>query len=276
MRVSVAPGVALHLERYAGRLPPVLLVHGLASNLRLWDGVARQLAITGHEVVAVDLRGHGQSDRPDDGYGVATVAGDVAALIEALSLDRPVVAGQSWGGNVVLELAWRQPQLVAGLALVDGGWLDLQARFPVWEDCAEVLAPPDSEGWRLANIESHLRAAHLDWPDSGIEGALACFEHRPDGTVRPWLTRPRHMAALRGLWDHRPASRYPGVEAPVLLVPAGSPTSAAPAQRAEVRAAESALRTVETCWMAGHHDLHAQHPTAVAELLSTMAHAHAA
>ena len=84
-----------------------MLVHGLASNARTWDGVAAELARQGRASIAVDLRGHGYSDKPDDGYSVPDVADDVLDLIARLGLERPVVAGQSWGGNVVIEAAAR-------------------------------------------------------------------------------------------------------------------------------------------------------------------------
>ena len=115
-RVHVAEGVELAVDRWpaANADPgapapgaPFLLVHGLASNARLWDGVAAALTGLGHEVVTVDLRGHGRSSKPDEGYDVPTVADDLAVLIERLGLERPIAAGQSWGGNVVLELAAR-------------------------------------------------------------------------------------------------------------------------------------------------------------------------
>ena len=73
----IPSGIDLHVLRWA---PPVhvgdiertwVLTHGLASNARLWDGVARRLAEAGHRVVTVDQRGHGQSSKPDDGYDVA-------------------------------------------------------------------------------------------------------------------------------------------------------------------------------------------------------------
>ena len=98
-----------------------LLVLGLASNARLWDGVAHRLAGAGRTAVAIDLRGHGRSDKPDTGYDFATISEDLRLLIGAIGLDRPVLVGQSWGANVVLDFAVRHPDLTRGIVLVDGG-----------------------------------------------------------------------------------------------------------------------------------------------------------
>ena len=59
---------------------PFLLVHGLSSNARIWDGVGTRLAAAGHAVVAVDQRGHGRSEQVPDGYTTAQCAADLAAL----------------------------------------------------------------------------------------------------------------------------------------------------------------------------------------------------
>lgn len=261
----------LHVRRWAGGgRRPVLLVHGLASNARLWDGVAVALAADGHPVAAVDLRGHGRSDAPDDGYDVSTVAGDLAGLLGALGWERPVVAGQSWGGNVVIELAARRPDAVGAVAGIDGGTIDLQRRFPRWEDCAEALAPPPLAGTPLVDVERRLRRMHPDWPETGIQGQLACFRVHEDGTVSPWLARERHLLVLRGLWEHRPADAYPRLEAPVLLVGAvgDDGDDGPPFGLADAAAALPRARIVP---MRGDHDLHAQHPVAVAGLLAELA-----
>ncbi|MHB1091064.1 MAG: alpha/beta fold hydrolase, partial [Ilumatobacteraceae bacterium] len=121
---------------------PVVLVHGLASNALLWQGSAIELAKLGHMVMAVDLRGHGLSDKPDSGYDMGSVADDVAGLlreIEKRGFHRPVIVGQSWGGNVVIELAHTHPELVRGVCAVDGGFLELQQHFPEWDECASAL-----------------------------------------------------------------------------------------------------------------------------------------
>ncbi|MBA3956208.1 MAG: alpha/beta fold hydrolase, partial [Acidimicrobiia bacterium] len=241
--VVVSDDVALSVYRWDGERDdgvPFLLVHGLASNLHLWDGVAEALAGKGHPVAALDLRGHGRSAKPDAGYDFTTMTDDLAAVLDVLSLAKVVVAGQSMGANLALELAWRFPERVGGVACIDGGWIELCRRFPDWESCAAALAPPATTGRPVTEIEAMLRQRHPDWPETGIQGALACFEQRPDGTVAPWLTLERHLALLRAMWEHRPSTRYPDIEVPVLLVPAGR-TSPAGERPERVEAAAAAL-----------------------------------
>src|SRR4051812_44231030 len=215
-------GVELHLRWTDGEPGAVvfLLVHGLASNARLWDGVATRLAQRGHASAAVDQRGHGQSPKPDDGYDMATVTADLADLIKREGWDRPVAVGQSWGGNVVVELGWRFPELVRGVVGVDGGAIDLASGFPTWEACRAALTPPPLAGTPLVELERRFRSAHPDWPETGITGTLANFEVRADGTVAPWLTLDRHLQILRALWEHEPLRRLADMQVPVLLVPA--------------------------------------------------------
>ena len=265
MRVEIRPGTTLHAEAWDGDGPPYLLVHGLSSNARLWTGVATRLAALGHRVVAVDQRGHGRSDKPDDGYDLATAVDDLVVVIERLALARPVVAGQSWGGNVALELAWRRPDLVRALVCVDGGLIELQERYPRWEDCEAVLAPPPLSGVALADVERHVRATYAGWPDDGIAAQLANLEVREDGTVAPWLTPPRHLALLRALWEHRPSARLRELQVPVVVVKADGPTSALTDE--QVARAEREIPDVRVVRQPGHHDLHAEQPDKVAAAL---------
>lgn len=257
--------------RLEGELTPVLLVHGLASNARLWDGVGADLARRGHPVVAVDQRGHGLSSKPDDGYDFETMTRDLYRLMTRLGWlhSPPMVAGQSWGANVVLDLAVRHPDAVSGLTLVDGGTIELSARFADWPTCEAALAPPPLSGTPLSQIEGWLRRNHPDWPDSGIEGTLANMEVLGDGTVRPWLSRENHMQILRHLWDHRPRELYPQVDVPALLLMAEDPSNIRwmAGKREEVAAATAGLRKATLQWTPGDHDLHAQYPELVARLI---------
>jgi len=273
--IEVAPDVSLRVlcTNMRGDAVPFLLVHGLASNARMWDGVAEVLAAAGHPVVAVDQRGHGRSSKPDEGYDFTTIVSDLVALIAALGWDRPVVAGQSWGGNVVIELAATHPDVLSAVAAVDGGFIDLGGRFSTWDECSQVLAPPRLVGTPLATIEGWMRRANPDWPESGIEGSLANFELRPDGTIAPWLTFDRHMMILEALYSHRPSTRFPHVAVPALMIPADTGDVVWTHDKQEaVAAAVAALPNGRARWFSpAHHDIHAQHPVELAHVLLDLA-----
>ncbi len=237
---------------------PVLLVHGLASNARLWDGVATRLGQAGHPVVAVDQRGHGRSEVPEDGYDTDTCADDLAALVTALGWtgDRaPVVAGQSWGGNVVLSLGARH-DVAAGLALVDGGWLRVGDRFATFEECWDALAPPSFEGVRYADLAARIAAGHPDWPAEGVAGTLANLVELPDGGTRARLAREHHRSIVHSLYVGDPRTLYPSVTVPVLLMPAGASVGTDLVDEALARLPDATVSE----YVGADHDLHAQHP----------------
>jgi pimeloyl-ACP methyl ester carboxylesterase len=234
--------------------------------------MAASLVGLGHPVVTVDLRGHGRSDRPAEGYDIQTVADDLQMLIAALGLDRPVAVGQSWGANVVVELGHRHPHCVCGVVAIDGGVIELAETWQRFEECWQALAPPTLEGTPLVSIERWMREAHPDWPESGIAGSLANFEVRPDGTVRPWLDRELHRTVLHGLWRHRPSELWPTMAVPTLFVMAATGREADGWEAGKRRGIHRALTTLgrrgRARWFEpADHDVHAQHPAEVAGLI---------
>ena len=267
--VTVADGVDLAVYDWGGVGGlPFLLVHGLASNARMWDGVARRLVAAGHRAVAVDLRGHGRSSKPDTGYDMADVADEIQTLCDRLGLDRPVVAGQSWGGNLVIELAARHPEVIRGIVPVDGGFFHLADRFPDWDDCAREMAPPKLVGTPRGRIEAAIRSVNRHWPPEAVDGVLANFEIRTDDTIAPWLTFERHMLVLRGLWEHHPRHRYGEIETPVLWMPAHDGTTTRTSKHTSIDEAQQLLSRSRVEWFSpGHHDLHAEQPDRVVKIL---------
>ena len=83
-RAVPGDGVTLRARDWGGGGQPLVLLHGLASNARIWDGVAPRLVGAGLRVVALDLRGHGESDQPDDGYDFASVGQYVSSALAGL------------------------------------------------------------------------------------------------------------------------------------------------------------------------------------------------
>ncbi|MCB0143454.1 MAG: alpha/beta hydrolase, partial [Caldilineaceae bacterium] len=184
---------------------------------------------------------------------------------------RPVVAGQSWGGNVVLDLGAHHPDLMRGLVLVDGGYIEMQLRpEATWEQISVQLRPPDLVGTPYAQMLQRMQNFHPEWSEEGILDTLENFERMADDTVRPWLLLSRHMQILRALWEHRPSQLYPLVTAPVLICVAEDARSPERMQmkRAQVELAQSALAHATVQWFpATDHDIHVHRPQALAQLM---------
>ena len=273
-RILASDGAGLSVIVWPGsRLTGFLLVHGLSSNARLWDGVSEHLAERGYPVAAVDQRSHGRSDRVDDPFDFATLADDLAAVIEGVFAPETAVvaAGQSLGGNVVVELARRYPRKVAGAAFIDGGFITLSDLFPDWETALAKLAPPSFEGLTPALLERRMRERHPDWPASGIRGQMANFAMAPDGTMRPHLAIKHHLRLLREMWEHRPAENAPFVECPALIVVAHDPSPAGKAKRGMVDRFARQLPRGRLILVEADHDLHAQYPGRTAGWLEELA-----
>ncbi|NGO72957.1 alpha/beta fold hydrolase [Streptomyces boncukensis] len=283
--VPLGDDVALHVRHRPGRRPPAfLLVHGLASNARLWDEAAERLAAAGHPVYAADLRGHGESPASQDGYDNDTATADLAALAGALGLRGAVVAGHSWGAHLALRLAAQHPHLVSGLALVEGGWYEPARIYGSWEAFVSVMAltHPDLHGATLGGMRDYLRSAHPDWSGRAIDASLASLRVTPEGSLAQVLPPEHRTSIMQSMWDDPPSPWYPAVTVPTLLIPAVPVTNprwpqdiATLVKRIRVAletAAASLPRATVRAYPDADHDLHAQQPGPVAEDLLRLAH----
>ncbi|MBM3677932.1 MAG: alpha/beta hydrolase [Actinobacteria bacterium] len=114
-------GLRLHYTEWnADADRHVVLLHGLNVQCHTWDPLAADLA-RDHHVVALDLRGHGESDWTREGYGLRDFAGDVAGLVDALGLERFDLIGHSLGCRIGIVYAGMHPERVRTLALSDAG-----------------------------------------------------------------------------------------------------------------------------------------------------------
>jgi pimeloyl-ACP methyl ester carboxylesterase len=97
---------------------PIVLIHCFTCAINWWDGVIPRLSRS-HRVIAVDLLGHGGSEKPASGYSIANQADLVAQALAMLRVDHAEVVGHSLGGPVTVALAERSPQLVGRMVLID-------------------------------------------------------------------------------------------------------------------------------------------------------------
>ena len=114
-------GVHVHYEVH-GDGPPLLLTHGYSSTSQMWHGQIEALSRK-HRLVLWDMRGHGQSDYPDDpaAYSEAETVGDMAAILDAIGAKRAIIGGLSLGGYMSLAFYRAYPERARALLIIDTG-----------------------------------------------------------------------------------------------------------------------------------------------------------
>jgi pimeloyl-ACP methyl ester carboxylesterase len=124
--------------------PAVVLLHGLFEDRTYYAAQVQHLRAT-HRVINIDLRGHGQSDVPEDGYTIDALADDVIEVCEGAGVSSAVFCGHSFA--VALRVAVRRPDLAAGVVLLDGVVLMPDAERERMMGFTQVL---ETDGWRQA------------------------------------------------------------------------------------------------------------------------------
>jgi pimeloyl-ACP methyl ester carboxylesterase len=266
-------GIRLHARDWGGSGQAVVLLHGLASNARIWDGVAPRLTGAGLRVVALDQRGHGASDQPDSGYDFGTLVRDLDAALAGLDLERPLLVGHSWGANVALQRAAGRPGTLAGLALVDGALAGVSAwAGATREEARRTMAPPR---FAVPLADWLARAGRFDADGSGgqpwvREYLRAGVEVDDHDVARSRFHFDNHMQVVDALWDQRPEALFPLVDCPVLLCPADG--DLAGVKRDAVARAVALFPSATVTWFEDTmHDIPLQRPVELAAELARFA-----
>jgi pimeloyl-ACP methyl ester carboxylesterase len=268
------PRLALSVRDHRGGEPALLALHGLASNARWWDLVAGALVPT-HRVIAVDLLGHGRSDRPDSGYDFDSVSADLAALLAVVHPAPVVVVGHSWGATVALAFAVDHPELALGVVCIDGGAGDLKAYFgPTWKMAEQTMRPPALAGITPAMLRAWMDSSPLrDGSDADKAAEILGGNFEDDGsgagTLRPRLNLDHHMQIAHHLFDANGFELMAKVRCPMLFVPAGHPDHEdTPKVRSMERVREVLGDRARIVWIDGVHDLPVQRPVEVAAAIT--------
>ena len=223
--VTVGSGDRIHFLDWGGSgRPGVLLIHGLSNTAWSWAPVARRLVAV-RAVVSMDLRGHGLSDAPTEGYDPGTLAEDVIAAAEGSGLlaggdDRVVLAGHGFGAIVAAWTAVALADRCAGLALVDGGWEDLETASGM--DVAEFLRgldePPEVMRSMTAFLADRVAFDPTSWDADQERAARATVVETHAGRVVP-STRPHAAeASVRAMFGYDPPATLAKVEASVVAL----------------------------------------------------------
>ena len=167
--------------------PPMVFVHGWCCDHTYFAPQFEHFKAQ-HRVVSVDLRGHGESDKPDQEYTMAGFADDLAWLCEQLEIERPVVVGHSMGGVIAFEMAARHPERVGAVVAVDAPVVPTQAlrdqsvglieglKSPAYQEVARGfvsagLFRPTDDAERRAQVIDHMAGA----PQHVMASAMECI-----------------------------------------------------------------------------------------------------
>jgi pimeloyl-ACP methyl ester carboxylesterase len=210
-----AAGVALSGER-AGEGTPVVLLHGLTATRRYVVMGSRALERSAHLVVSYDARGHGRSDPAPEpsAYGYELLAADLESVLDALQLERAVLAGASMGAHTALAFALAQPQRVAGLVLITPSFDPAHPREQRELDRWDALA----RGLRGDGVDGFVRAYDLAAvPDAWRETVERVLRQRLSAHEHPLAVADALQAVPRSL-PFESLDELAAVAAPTVVV----------------------------------------------------------
>lgn len=205
-------GIKIYYEEQ-GKGEPLILINGLAFPMDLWFAQIRELS-KDFRVIALDNRGIGRSDKPDEEYSIGLMASDAVGLLKALGIAKAHVAGLSMGGFISQEIALSYPEVVNRLVLVAtgmGGPRSLALGRPFWEKAMQAITgKTPAEVYR---IDMTLMAApgfaerHPDILDQSVALRMK--------NPQPLFAFMRQFAAC-GVFDNN--SRAQNISQPTLIV----------------------------------------------------------
>lgn len=174
-------GISLHYLDHSGEEPPIIVMHGLSANAHFFDGLAA--SSLPNRLLAVDLRGRGQSDKPETGYKMAEHAADILGLMDNLCLEQVILAGHSYGGLLTCYLAANFPGRVSKCIVMDSGFMHpsvkelikpsldrLTQRIPSWEAYRDgVKGAAYWQGYWDTAVENYYRADVQTHDDGSVQ-----------------------------------------------------------------------------------------------------------
>ncbi|HEY8168329.1 MAG TPA: alpha/beta hydrolase [Candidatus Limnocylindrales bacterium] len=226
--VTMDTGVRIHVLDWgapSSAAPVVVLAHGLLTTAWTWQPIARRLAGRAH-LIAPDLRGHGLSDAPRDGYDLDSLAFDLLTVLTAFGagpdVDGPAahLVGHGFGAQVVAWAAHLRPAAVQSVVLVDGGWEELEPALRM--DAAEFQRGLEEPPEVLASMDA-LLADRRDWDpetwDADQERAVrSAVDEKYAGRVVPVVRRQALAGCVAAMFAYRPGVALSDLDRPLTVV----------------------------------------------------------
>jgi pimeloyl-ACP methyl ester carboxylesterase len=205
-------GITLHYHRTGkgeGK-PQIVALHGMTENGLSWTSVARALE-PDFDIIMPDARGHGKSIAPSMDFTLTAVADDVAGLIRALGLQRPMLLGHSMGGQTATVVAGRYPELVSKLMLEDPAYPVQKLVF-----LSKILVPLFLRGWKKNDEKTpeQLRLEGKKQNPTWSDEEIGLWINGEKAFARNLKTIKLKKVDLKMDWK----SVFPRITCPVLLI----------------------------------------------------------
>lgn len=210
----------MHYVQWANEGEPVLLIHGLSANCRYWDGVVDPLLPSSYRFIAPDLRGRGNSEKPNNGYSLSIHAADLIGLLNVLQLPMVTIIGHSLGAMIGIYMASHFPERVKKLVLVDGGG-SCQTAEQSHEFLRDAREKADLEFSSLEEYYAYYKEKtnYRSWTPA-IQNYLsfdACYASY--GKVKSKVMKKAVLEELRNLsLDYHPKAWLRAINCPTLLL----------------------------------------------------------
>lgn len=219
MQTVKGDGININLAVWGGRGKPTLCIHGITANCRCWDTLAQSLAPDNH-IMAMDLRGRGQSDKPSQGYALDYHLRDISCLLDDLGLERAVIMGHSLGAFIGLAFAAEYSQRVDRLILVDGGG-DLSSE-QMEKVFAGIKPALDRLGMVFPSVEAYLeKMSAVPYIQPWSEATETYYRYEIDtveGGVRTNISPAHIQEEAENIRKVDCAPYYPRLECGVLIL----------------------------------------------------------
>lgn len=142
LKSAIRDGINLRYLDTGSGDPTLVFIHGWCCNQSMWRDQIEAF-VPEHRIIAVDLRGHGESEKPDQDHDIAGFVDDMAWLIREIGLNRPVLIGHSMGGVTALNLLRKHPDIARAAVFVDAGIIPFPADLrPLVDQTIEALKTP--------------------------------------------------------------------------------------------------------------------------------------
>lgn len=226
-------GAELEVNQYADNGEAIIFLHFSRGNLAQWNGIVPQF-IDNHQVVAMDLRGHGKSEKVQDGYTLENMAADVIGVMDKLDIDKAHIIGSSLGGEIAVVAAARFPERILSI-VAEGAIQSYFGKNGVW-DIPEDEIPNKKQELRIErknrlepvydSIAQKLEQQRMNYEQNGIQWNQEIEEFELYGCVKTekgkyTLACPKWVVDkyIEDYWDIKFEQYFEKIKCPVLMLP---------------------------------------------------------